>query len=197
MILDCVIDGLLQYARPEILKEFRADSCIASSAIGIDVLSHFGFISEPFPVQTIIFNQKMADKVEKFGMPQNGLPDAWVAEGAWSVGVGFGAEIAKPGKWQAGHLNILAENRYLIDLSIDQATRPQYQIDMTPFCIEVSDDFIQRNQARVFKYNDCFLRIVPFSNHDYSSSPDWCSKLRRANVVRRTIEKIEKEYSHA
>lgn len=50
------LKALTKTGRQEILKEFRADSCIASTRCCQDVLAHFGILSEPLSVEVAIYN---------------------------------------------------------------------------------------------------------------------------------------------
>jgi hypothetical protein len=131
-----IVTALLQTARPEIRKEFREDSCIASTAVGIDAMTHFGVLSEPFPVRTSMFNARFVARI-KLGQPwPQGLEvHQWAEEdGSYSVGIGFGT--GQQGKWP-GHLVILAEKQFLIDLSVDQASRPLYNMAFEPLSVKI------------------------------------------------------------
>lgn len=185
-----VIRRLLKYARPEILKEFRADSCIVSTAIGLDVLTAFGVLAEPFAVRTTIFNEAFVNRIEGGSpWPKGDEVRHWTDEdGSYSVGIGVGTQ--QPNKW-AGHLCILAEKRYLIDLSIDQATRPLYNMEFKPMCVEVEDTFIHAVAPKVFKYGPCVMRIEAISSLGYVTSPDWTFVGRRKKIVEHTIRLLK------
>ena len=169
---EAVLQGLLKYARPEILKEFRADSCIASTAVGLDILMHYGILAEPFPVRTLIFNEPFTSRLENGqGWPTGQQVRVWTEEdGSYSVGIGVGTQ--QPNKW-AGYLAILVEKRLLLDLSIDQATRPQYNMMLVPLCVEIDEQFIS-GSPKVFKAGQCVVRVdALLGNEGYTSSPDW------------------------
>lgn len=185
-----VIHRLLKYARPEILKEFRADSCIVSTAIGLDVLTAFGVLAEPFAVRLFAFNEAFANRIEDGSpWPQGDEVIRWTEEdGSYSVGIGVGTQ--QPNKW-AGHLCILAEKKYLIDLSIDQATRPAYNMHFGPLCVEVDDKFIYSVSPKVFKYSNCVIRIEAIPSLGYATSPDWAFVGRRKKIVETTIRLIK------
>ena len=138
-----VIAALMKVARPVIRTTFRQDSCIPSTRIGIDVLAYFGLKAVPMPLFMLIYNDEAMKLIEggKAAQLQELMHSRGPDEpgGPWSVGVG--AEIANSSGW-AGHLVVgLPEYRVLIDLSIDQASRPHKGIDLPiPMLFLVGDD---------------------------------------------------------
>jgi hypothetical protein len=190
-----ILNLLLKHGRPEILKEFRADSCIVSTIIGIDVLSHFNVLANPLPVQVTIWNPAFCKRIQA-GQP---FPkdiqelDVWVKEdGAWNVGLGLGGD-PEPGKWP-GHLAVLAEGKYLIDLSLDQASRPHRNINLEPLGMLVTEEFVTGKEPKIIQINDCVLRFLASpGNLGYSKSSDWSIRRRRADVVSAIIRKVGEE----
>lgn len=185
---------MLEHARPEILKAFAPDSCIASTAIGIDVLGDLGIAASPLPVRTLIFNEAFANRIENgatFPKTQKEVIAWSKADGSYSIGIGVGTGL--PGKWP-GHLVILAEGEHLIDLSIDQASRPKYSINLKPIAITVGEDFLVKKQPLVIKLHGCIIRIDHLhpQNNDFLKSPDWVFTARR-QPIRDEIFRIIKE----
>jgi len=184
------IMSLAKIARPKILEKFRADSCIVSTAIGIDVLTKFGILAEPLPVQVMIFNKPFIDRIGQTGvLPTGDELKSWTKEdGSYSIGIGVDGH-SKHGKWD-GHLVIVAEKRYLVDLSIDQANRPDYGMVFEPIVVEVNDSFFHGKHSHIFRIassidaNDCVFRYVAVpSNQGYHLSPDWTIYNRRKSIV--------------
>jgi hypothetical protein len=188
---ELVLQGLLKHARSEILKEFRADSCIVSTAVGIDILNHFNVMAEPLAVRTSIFNEPFASRLSKLqSWPNKKQVEEWSKEGSYSVGIGFGAQQVD--KW-AGHLVVLVEKQFILDLSIDQASRPQYNMVLNPFLVEVNKEFFS-GTPKVFNLNQCVIRIdLLKDNKDYLLTPDWEFKNRRSKIVTRLLQIIEKD----
>lgn len=180
---------LLEHARPEILKEFAPDSCIASTAIGIEVLTQLFIAANPLPVRTLIFNKAFSDRIQngaKFPKNQEQVRKWSKEDGSYSIGIGVGTGL--PGKWP-GHLVILVED-VLIDLSIDQANRPQYSIDLRPFAVTVGEEFLVKKEPFVFAKNGCTIRIDHLQppNQDFLKSPDWLLSGRRKPIVDRILK---------
>jgi hypothetical protein len=183
-----IIKKILQHARPEILKHFRADSCIASTAVGVDVLTQLGIVAEPLPVRTLIFNTPFANRLSDKNFTNYDQVENWTKEdGSYSVGIGFG--VQQPNKW-AGHLVVLIEKQFVLDLSIDQANRPQYNIILEPFCVEIDEKFLS-GSPKVFKLKECIVRMDVLTNNDYILSPDWIFSNRRKQIVNSTLKIIQ------
>ena len=182
-----IIDKLLDIARPEILKEFSVDSCIISTAIGIEVLSRFGVIAEPLPVRTVVFNKPFADRIKRGENPYKSDLAEWTKQdNSYSLGIGYG--FPQPNKW-AGHLVILAEKKYLIDLSIDQANRPQYDISLEPYCMVINHEDLSKKPI-YFETRSCVVGIELLSNNGYLASPDWIFATRRSKTIKNILKKM-------
>jgi hypothetical protein len=185
-----IIELLVKHARPEILKEFREDSCIATTAIVLDILTHYGILAEPLAVRTLIFNKPFADRIENgANWPKGDEIHRWCEEdGSYSVGIGVGTQ--QPGKW-AGHLVVLVEKQFLLDLSIDQAARPKYNMVLEPICVEIDESFLT-GKPRVIRHNQCVIRIelLRENSKGYITSPDWTFANRRRKIVTNILKKI-------
>jgi len=122
-----VVAALVKVARPVILSEFEARSCIASTRIGMDALEYFGVKAVPIPLMIMIFNAE-AHEMLRAGKDLLELQAETLKYtptdpgGPWTMGVG--AEVENGDGW-AGHLVVgLPQMRLLVDLSFDQASRP-------------------------------------------------------------------------
>lgn len=178
--MDEIFESLLQL-RPFILQSARMDSCILSTAVGCEYLSQRGILAEPLPVQTMIFNKKFMDHAERIGrLPVGDELKSWSEEdGSYSVAIGMGQQ--QPGKWP-GHLVILAEKSYLIDLSVDQANRPQFGMVFNPIFCKISESFF--SEPMIFRHADCVFRYEAKPNNlGFLSSPDWMIAGRRQKIL--------------
>lgn len=192
-----ILGTLAQFGREQILTEWEKDSCIASTGIALDILKHYEIPARPMCVTTMIFNAAAYAKIIEIGrLPNPEESKAWQAEvGGWSVGLGFGERGGpKPNKW-AGHLVAIVRDQILLDLSIDQATRPQHNIFLQAGggCIENAAKFLSGEQVFVTGSNGCLLIYERKNNEDYQKSPDWLETHRRKRVLFRTIQEIDKQ----
>jgi hypothetical protein len=117
--------------RELMLLNARANSCILTTHVGLEVLDRFGIKARPQPVIAEAFNAVAARL--RFGVdPPTPLQD-WPDE-AWSVGISGTGVIAQESQTWDGHLVIVVRNpdrlRTLIDLTADQMDRPAKNINI-------------------------------------------------------------------
>lgn len=120
-----IVETLLHVARPIILSEYRADSCIGSTRIAIDALDYFGVEAIGFGCRAMVWNRVHAAAVDA------GHSEPTSVLGAHSVGIGYPNAAAEttPGLW----LHVVALTAHqLIDLSLDQASRPERDMETAP-----------------------------------------------------------------
>lgn len=169
---------ITEVTRKHILTEWHADSCIASTRVLMTVLDYFGYPSEPMPVRLAVFTRQGWDMAER------GVPVAEWPNEAWSVGInGSGATNGK--RWD-GHLVVslvVDDNRFMLDPSIDQVSRPQRGIILTPSIFGIEEwpagtplRFERPSDGLVIMYD----RLVDAGS--WRRSPDWSE---RAWLVRR------------
>ena len=130
--LNKLLDKYADVARPIILKYFIPTSCIAATRITIRVLKEFGVRAEPLMTLTKIFNPQFTEAMNRDErMPKDEAgAKAWMDErGAWTIGLGFGGKDVANNKI-GGHLvAIIRDSNLIVDASIDQAVRPEKNID--------------------------------------------------------------------
>jgi hypothetical protein len=170
---------------------YRPDCCIAATAILIDVLDYFRLTARPLSVIVTVFNPAMSERIEREGMPT--LEEAerdWFPHGCYSLAVGVGDP--QPGKWP-GHLVASLAGKVLIDLTLDQADRPQHDIVLPmPIIAPFPPEFLTEDGQMAGKVNGC--RIVYEArpgDRSFERSNDWRSKKRRADVVGAAIRRLK------
>src|SRR5206468_2721723 len=141
----------------EILRAFRPDSCIASTAVAIDVLERFGLKSQALAVEVSVFNLPFVEHLRREGtLPQT--PDdvrRWQQAGCHAVDID--RKLKRPGGW-SGHLVAIAADRWLVDLSIDQVNRPQQGILLAPLAWPVKKAFLRGQQPQSIDVGQVVLR---------------------------------------
>jgi hypothetical protein len=194
---DFLFGALIGIGRPTILRVARPDSCILSTSIGIDVLTRFGCEAWPLPIKTIVGNQAWAERYEAEGMPMRPeIGQRWFAEGAHSVGIGY-SDGNTAGSW-GGHLVIVAlpqkdAEPCIIDLSLDQATRPEKDLLVEPFWGRVEPDFLKGKSVAKTRFpNGCvaLMEATP-DDQSYRQSPNW--KDHRVKALITVIESRMRE----
>jgi hypothetical protein len=106
-------------------ERFGASSCIESAAAAIDVLRASGVWVQVLAVTVLVFNA-LGWQLHGQGILPGLSPiemAVWSLYDAWSAGIGTLTDVPGLGVY-GGHLVALVENRWLLDLAIDQASRP-------------------------------------------------------------------------
>lgn len=182
-VFDAICD-----ARQIILQEAQTDSCILTVAMAVQVAAHFGIKLEPLHVITIVFNPFVTANIDRYcgekkESPTSDMMDHWVhSPEGWSLVLGGGGG-------NIGHLVAVGEG-VLIDASIDQATRPDKQMILTPFWAELNSP-LQLEKPFTFLHARC-LHLYFKDKHDGSwrNSPDWTDENRTRRAVNWAIARV-------
>jgi hypothetical protein len=173
---------------------YRPDCCIAATAILNEVLDYFRLTARPLSVIATVFNPVMSERIAQEGMPT--LEEAerdWFPKGCYSLAVGAGDR--QPGKWP-GHLVTVLGGQALIDMTLDQANRPQHGIVLpAPIIAPLTPDFLTKEAGVAGMVNRC--RVVYQARPDdrsFERSNDWKSRKRRAGVVGSAIRRLKKQF---
>lgn len=166
--------GLGKQIRTQILVHYRQDSCIATTAATVEVLRilgipAFGLKVETFIVNDILYRAAVANGDE---FPAWGSPE--YPEGGYGIGVGLTDGPPQPGEWP-GHLVCIAERRWLLDFSIDQASRPEHGISLGPQVIPITEKFLRTDGARVtYQSGSAYLYYISRPKEkDWKDLPNW------------------------
>jgi hypothetical protein len=137
-----VVETLVAVARPIILTRYRADSCIASTRIAIDALAHFGVDAEPFACLAMAYNKRYGERLQA-GLAPLDDPDSF------SITIGLIDRIEAYERRKAvGHVLALTHDD-VIDLSIDQASRPEQGIVLEPFAFPRPPHFTEQRTTLI------------------------------------------------
>jgi hypothetical protein len=185
---------LARHARPLILEHYRADSCIESTAIAIDVLRAYGVGVLPVPVQVKIFNEpawRLFSRGYYGKAPTERV--AWDLSGAWSIGIGYiDTPIPLPGRY-AGHLVALLTDGWLLDLSLDQASRPQHGMSLTPLLHPVDlRDLV--GQKPIFSQDGTVL-VYSLNTTIWAKTYRAAQAWKRKSPRREIVEEIKARYA--
>lgn len=162
--------ALLLSGVPAIRAHYTAGSCIASTKIGLAVLAALGVEARPVVVQAAVGNRTWWDYITMRTPAAEILADP----SAWSVGLG----VPNPGKDWHMHL-VIVTARALVDLTLDQATRPSRGIRLAPMAFGLSPEERRRlvtGQQLAF-HDDTGGGVVIYQarvgNRDYTTSANW------------------------
>lgn len=173
-----LFDAITDLARPVILTQYTADSCIASTRLGLDVLAYFGVPATEMPLHVGVYNAEavalleggmtfpeLAEELQRHSVEEDGGP--------WSVGIGPG------GGGYAGHLVITVPSLgVVIDLSADQFTREHKNIHLKPYWARVDDEEWWTDDEAFYPLlaDDGSMIMLDRRAHDktgYLRTPNW------------------------
>jgi hypothetical protein len=184
---DKVVRHLVERARPIILEKWRADSCVASTAIAIDVLRMVGIRARAMVCKADIFNSAFVAQITRHGrMPVSPAErDAWHTEtGAYAIGLGY----APPGKTPGAHMVAVTERMVLIDLAVDQASRPEHGLLLKPAMGLVSRDWMIGAERVDYLLDNTGPLVIYHAEpwrHEYVTWPDCIDANQRQSTVAR------------
>lgn len=174
-------------APPILSAAFRNDCCIAATGIAYDVFRHFGIASRALPVRFLVANARFIELVDRGEEP---LADPT----SWAIGVtGSGRRQRRATGEHAwdGHLVLVVERRWLLDLTLGQARRPAKGILLPDVFVgtvppgwPTSDD----EQLTYRLRGGCAICYVPQrGNRGYTGSPDWRQRRTKLRHVTAAI----------
>lgn len=166
---------LAKTVRAQILKTNSPDSCIPSTKAMVEALRQLHVDVFALPVTAMAVNAPLwAYAHEHGGYPAIGTPE--YPEDGFGIGIGYIGDETQPGKWN-GHLVCVAERRWLLDLSIDQASRPQWNMPITePLVAPVDEVWLRArtNLPLVIEHETAHIYYWPNpGNEGYKESPGW------------------------
>ena|SRR6266436_2619417 len=132
--LEDLLEFYKQIGRAPIRERFGIPSCTMGSRVTLTVLEHFGFAAQYMSVRAIIFNPKFEPLRKAAGMsvvdtvPSGGRPDVFGHPDAKCVILG--PEKFDINTTNQAHLVVIADGRYLVDSSLDQANSDINQHDL-------------------------------------------------------------------
>lgn len=162
-----VVEALVARA-PEILAtEFRVDSCIGSTKVGLQALRYFGVNAKPCSVRALAANPVATVALEAGAKTPDELPEGW-----WTVVVDVRSE--NDGRW-GGHLTILLPDlRGLVDLTLGQFARPEHDLDVPPAAsFSLTDRFLSGGEEGWRLDNGCSVAYGLHDTRTYTNTPGW------------------------
>jgi hypothetical protein len=155
-------------ARREICRYFLPNSCIASTAISMDVLQHYGRSSRPWEVCVRV-----------------------QAPPHYHIELG----CAPPGSLNAvgGHLVVLVEEAFLLDSSLGQVTNSFPEVRVPPVFVGqlLLPGSPLRNEYSFILPSAHLHYSAQFMSVDFRSSPDWGPSPERNRVTAAVIRWID------
>jgi hypothetical protein len=168
----------------------RRDNCVTIARVASHVLARFGIPAQVVPVRFHLMNRQMRELYEEHGrLPQTVAESRkWLEAGAYSVIVD---DAPRPGRFN-GHL-ILVTEHFVIDPSVDQASRPERGLVATPWFMPRPDGFPEKLQWLTLRSDsgaqlDYLVQDRPAA--DWTTLPDWQLITREHPVVHDLCELV-------
>lgn len=164
-------NALCAYTRPRLIADYEPNCCVLASAIAIDVFGYFGIAARPLPVYAEAYNAAFVDAISR-GVD----PDPATCR---VVQIDFHLVAYLPGR------------HALLDLTLDQASRPNRRLNLTPLFTYCPPDFDPEHgefalghvDGTAVTYNTVLKQTPP----RWRRSPDWTDRRRRRHLVADTI----------
>jgi hypothetical protein len=189
-----VIEALVKTARPLMLRgvgefAFKRDSCIAACRIGSQALHHFNVKARVIGVAYIVLNAAYLRQVSEEGRVPESIEQ--MRDEAHSLAIGLDWNDTD----NVGHFGIAVGPRLLVDLSVDQISRPEKGIVLNEPLVANMPPRWQSSGERVWSHGEAYsfaINAEPL-NKNFARSRDWTLRSRWEPFVRATVRAMEKE----
>lgn len=187
--------NLVQTIMVELERSGEANSCIMAASVLLRVLHLKGIRGAyPLTVKPRIFNPKYTARLERepyliASEFKNGLNE----DGCAMVGIGYG-EHSKD-EWSA-HLVVVIPQALkgkdaICDLTITQANKPEWNIQLGQIMVGIRDSFIDGTQPFGVIVNGCRVIYKAFPGDvSFEETPIWRNRLKRDLIVKRVMKKL-------
>src|SRR5262249_9221983 len=131
-VSETVLGALRDQAWPLIRQHYNSNCCIASSRIALDVMRRFDIRGFARPVELNVYNAAFMERYREYGHFPDDEEEArkWEQRGAYRIILGRRGDDEP--ELTPGHLVVIAEDSWLLDLSLPQTTRPERNIVLQP-----------------------------------------------------------------
>lgn len=187
-----VIEALVKTARPLMLRgvgtqAFKRDSCIAACRIGSQALHHFNVQARVIGVAYIALNAAYVKQVsDEKRVPEN-IDE--LSDESHSMAIGLDWNDTD----NVGHFALACGPRLLVDLAIDQMSRPQKGITLSEPLVATMPAGWQSSGERYWTHKPeySFAINAEPTNKNFLRSRDWTVRSRWEPFVRATIKAME------
>jgi hypothetical protein len=196
-----VIAALHAHGPDEIYRDFPGiNTCILTARVALEILKHYKVRARVVPLKIAVFNEKMVERIGREGRPPKDEEESarWATEdGSWGLGIGHSGLVME--NRYDGHLAVLVHydvddpeiGGLLMDLAIQQASRPQRGIVLEPLIATVPANFTA-GEHFMASCNGCVVKYDYFPESTlWTEAPDWRDPDRRAPIIERLRKTID------
>lgn len=203
-----VANWLALHARAAMAASWSDDSCIAATRLACLLARSVEMPARPVPLRAVVMNPAATRHRERTGELPASMDRPLDPEAPWCVGVGYTPDGGPPAEGRyGGHLVALlgaGDATVLVDLSLDQASRPARWITVGPLAVPVGRDAIPAGGALAVRLDHpggdprraCSVAYLDDPRHadgDWEDSPDWRETGRFARLLLALAPRLARE----
>lgn len=149
---------------------FGRGTCILHTKLAVLQAKRDGIPARPLTCQVSVVNAAMNAIAERLGRAPE--PHEWSDE-AWGLGIGYGKDPGSKG--YDGHVVLVVGEMLLLDLTLDQASRPLKDIHLRPgYFGPVPERFLRGKTTVAFTMNDSLVQYTALpKDRAFRNAPDW------------------------
>jgi hypothetical protein len=167
---------------------YARKTCILHTRYAVDALRILGVRARPMAARVMVGNAEWRRIAQEVGhWPQH---IEWTPE-TWCLGIGFGPDPREERPGYNAHVIAIADERWGVDLTIDQASRPQHGINLSPHYWPVTPAFLRGEEPAQFLVNGeshVHYDAMP-ADRGFLLVPDW-RLARRDGVAARMADEL-------
>jgi hypothetical protein len=171
--IERVLDRMVVEIPAELTRMgYTRRTCILHTRYAVDALRELGVRTRPLTTRVMVGNAEWRRLASELGRWP--LADEWTEE-TWCIGVGYGPDPREERPGYDGHVIAVVNDRWALDLTIDQASRPQHGIELSPHHWPVTPAFLRGDQPDVFRTEDGSVVVYDAMPDDkgFLTVPDW------------------------
>jgi hypothetical protein len=146
-------------------------TCILHTRYAVDALRLLGVRARPLSTRVMIGNaewRRIAGELHRW--PNH---DEWTPE-VWCLGIGYGADPREEHPGYNAHVIAVVNERWALDLTIDQANRPKHGIELTPHYWPVTPAFLRGDEPTQFRFHGSYIHYDAMpEDRGFLLVPDW------------------------
>lgn len=186
---------LVQTIMEELDRIGEAKSCIMAVSVLLRVLHLKGLKGAyPLTVKPRILNPKFTARLEKESFPSTPeIMNEWNSDGCAMVAIGHGEGSSD--QWPA-HLVVVIPKALkgkdaICDLTITQANKPEWDIQLGQILVGVRESFINGTEDFAVTINGCRIIYRAFPDDiSFKQTPIWKKRLKRDLTVKRVLKRL-------
>lgn len=188
---------LVQNIMIELEKSGEANSCIFAALVLLNVLRLKGVNGAyPLTVRPRIFNPKYTTRLDSVPNPSaSEIKEGLNADGCAVVEIGHGE--GSEDQWPA-HLVVVIPQALkgkdaVCDLTIPQANKPEWDIQLGQIMVGVRDSFINGSESFGVTVNGCRVVYKAFPEDlSFKKTPIWKNRVKSDLIVKRIMKQLNR-----